>query len=272
MIDEETVLLLKIWFDEYVNTFYSTNFEYQRNIDLKAEHTKCVCKEILNIGKSLNLTKQDLCLAEIMALFHDIGRFEQYARYDTFSDAKSKNHALLGVKILKKTGVLNQFIKDNAVCDLIIRVISYHNRAYIPEKETDKCLFFSKLLRDADKLDIWRVVIEYYYRKDRTKNKAVELDLPDNPDVSDKICNALLSEKIAKTKDIKTLNDFKLLQMGWVYDINFTKTFQIIKQRHYIEKIFETVPQTEKTLNIYYKIYSYLDKKINLLQDIKVKK
>ncbi len=261
MIDDEKLLLLKTWFDNYVNKFHSANPEYQKNIYLKAEHTKLVCKEILNIGKSLNLTKQDLYLAKIMALFHDIGRFEQYARYNTFSDAKSENHALLGVKILKKTGVLNQFIKDDAVCDLIIKVISYHNQAYLSEKETDKCLFFSKLLRDADKLDIWRVVIEYYYRKDRTKNKAVELDLPDIPDISDKVCDALLAEKIAKTDDIKTLNDFKLLQMGWVYDVNFTKTFQIIKQRHYIEKIFKTVPQTEKMLNIYSKIHSYLDRK-----------
>ena len=77
MISQETVINLKSWFADYVKTFQSGDAEYQRNIDLKEEHTRRVCTEILDIGKSLALNKENLRLAEVIALFHDVGRFEQ---------------------------------------------------------------------------------------------------------------------------------------------------------------------------------------------------
>ncbi|MBL7226115.1 MAG: HD domain-containing protein [Desulfobacteraceae bacterium] len=45
-------------------------------MDLKADHTSRVCEAIVNIGRSLDLSREDLCLAEAAALLHDIGRFE----------------------------------------------------------------------------------------------------------------------------------------------------------------------------------------------------
>ena len=62
---------------------------------LKEKHSLRVCNEILNIGKNHNLTDNNLRLAEAMALFHDIGRFEQYTRYQTFVDKKSENHGVM---------------------------------------------------------------------------------------------------------------------------------------------------------------------------------
>ena len=50
-----------------------------------------------------------MVLAEIMALFHDIGRFEQYKQYRTFSDYRSEDHAALGVKVIKANRILNGF-------------------------------------------------------------------------------------------------------------------------------------------------------------------
>ncbi len=153
-IDSEKLTELKDWFTKYVHTFRCSDPDKQQNIDLKEGHTIRVCKEILTIGKQLGLNDDELRLAEIIALLHDVGRFEQYARYHTFTDGKSENHAELGVAIIKRSGMLNQF--DGAVNNLIIRSIQYHNRASLPDHESEVCLLFSKLLRDADKLDIWK--------------------------------------------------------------------------------------------------------------------
>ncbi|MBN2350648.1 MAG: HD domain-containing protein, partial [Bacteroidales bacterium] len=90
---------LQEWFINYVQTFYNRKTEIQQNIVLKKEHTHRVCKEIVAIGQELKLNNDELQLSEIIALLHDVGRFEQYARYRTFMDSKSENHAELGVKI-----------------------------------------------------------------------------------------------------------------------------------------------------------------------------
>ncbi|MFO7889923.1 MAG: HD domain-containing protein [bacterium] len=247
---------IKNWFCNYVQSFKHGDKKFQENIILKEKHTMRVCKEILLIGKQLALTDNELRLAKIMALLHDAGRFEQYARYNTFVDLQSEDHAKLGVEILKKYDVLNAF--DTFTKDLILRTIAYHNRAAIPENETDSCLFFSKLLRDADKLDIWKVVTDYYHRKDGSRNGAIELGLPDTPGISDKVYQDLMHKKIVDAHHINNLNDFKLLQIGWIFDINFTPTFQCIKKRCYLEMIRKVLPKSDKVQNIFDLIQQYL--------------
>ena len=71
---------LKIWFGAYIRRFSSEDPIVQENIDLKAEHTRRVCDAIKDIGASLSLKDEELCLAEMAALLHDLGRFEQFRR------------------------------------------------------------------------------------------------------------------------------------------------------------------------------------------------
>ena len=104
-INEKNVAHLKDWFSNYVQTFKHGDKDLQKNIILKEKHTTQVCKEILNIGEQLKLNDDELRLSEVIALFHDVGRFEQYTRYKTFVDRKSANHAELGIKILTKNKV-----------------------------------------------------------------------------------------------------------------------------------------------------------------------
>ena len=264
MINLESLSTLKTWFSDYVETFRSGDQEQDRNIDLKDEHTRRVCTEILDIGRSLRLNLEDLFLAELTALFHDVGRFEQYARYGTFSDRKSEDHAKLGVKILRKYDVLKGL--DPSTRELILKVISYHNRVEIPEGETEACVFFAKLLRDADKLDIWRVVTDYYRQVDGLRNGTIELGLPDGPEISDEVCADLKAGKIVRMRSMKTLNDFKLLQMAWIYDVNFPRTFEILRERGYMEMIRDALPQSEKVLEMYATIRSYLEEYIGQSQ------
>ena len=255
VLDEKTLLALKAWFERYVGTFESKNPEHQRNIDLKKDHTRRVCMEILNIGKSLGLSEGSLYLSEVIALFHDVGRFEQYARYGTFVDLKSEDHGALGVKVLRENLVLNCL--DRSTRDTVLRAIAYHNRVSLPDDETEECLFFTRLLRDADKLDIWRVVTDYYRNGERIG--IIELGLPDSPEISDDVCADLMAQKMVMVGHLTTLNDFKLLQMAWVYDVNFPITFHLIRERGYLEMIRDALPKSEKISKIYSMVQDYLN-------------
>lgn len=250
---------LKVWFSEYVRRFDSEDPLVQENMDLKADHTRRVCEAILEIGRSLDLSDEDLCLAEASAWLHDIGRFEQYSRYKTFADHKSENHAELGVKVIKTNRVLDRLDPGSAA--IILRAVKYHNRAALPVGEVERCLFFLKLLRDADKIDIWRVVTEYYRQAEHHRNPTIELDLPDVDRVSARVYDTLMNKKLVHMADLNTLHDFKLLQIGWIYDVNFPRTFQMVREKRYLETIRNTLPQESTRIReVYDRALAYLCK------------
>jgi hypothetical protein len=242
---------LKIWIENYVKRFASRDPNIQYALDLKQAHTGRVCEAILDIGRHEGLFGEDLRMAEASGLLHDIGRFEQFRKYKTFSDAHSENHALLGVEVIRKNKVLQSI--DSEKARIIIRAVKYHNRAVLPEGENGRDLFFMKLLRDADKVDIWHVVTDYYGDVHEGRNSTLELNLPDRPGISDSVCRSLLEGRIVQMEDLRTLNDFKLLQIGWIYDINFRRSFQIVRERAYLERIRDVLPKDSIRVEELYK-------------------
>lgn len=249
---------LKTWFADYVRRFESEDPDIQKNIDLKSEHTRRVCENILDIGRGLGLSSKDLFVAEAAALLHDIGRFEQYRRYRTFVDSKSEDHAALGVKIVRENEVLKGFESGSA--DTVLRAVACHNRLAVPADGDAQFLLILRMLRDADKIDIWRVVTEYYRRSDNSRNQAVELDLPDTGDISDSVYEALMAGRPARMADLRVLNDFKLLQIGWIFDLNFPRSFEIVRDTGYLEAIRDALPRGAKRVDdIYSKARKYLE-------------
>ena len=138
-LTENTVYNFRRWFISYINTFPSSDITMHHSFTLKKEHSLRVCKEILNLGNLLGMDFEGLLLAETAALFHDIGRFEQYYRYKTFVDGNSEDHANLGIMVLRENSIMN--VLERSTRDLILKTISYHNRLSIPEGESDTCPF-----------------------------------------------------------------------------------------------------------------------------------
>lgn len=233
---------LKNWFTGYTAGYRSKNANHDRAIRLKINHTQRVCRDIIMLARAMNLPENDLLLAETMGLFHDVGRFEQYAVYSTFSDIASENHARLGIRRIAKHKLLATFTLPEK--RLIAGAIAFHNAATLPLWKNSRQLFFIKLLRDADKLDIWKVVTDYYHENRGRRNTTIELDLPDEPQWSTEALEALHQGRIIRLQSLKTLNDFKLMQISWVFDLNFTPSFQALLDRGYISMIEAVLPGT----------------------------
>lgn len=254
--------LFRAWFDDYAASFETTDPDFNRNIILKSRHTRRVCGEIFGLGRALGLSDDDGRLAAVTALFHDLGRFEQYRRYRTFVDRKSANHAELGVEILRREGVLD--VLDDSLKGLIIDAVLYHNRAALPDHLDPRRHFFTRLLRDADKLDIWRVVTDYYGSKARGEhNETIELDLSDTPGVSSIICDQLINGETIRFESMKNLNDFKLLQVGWVYDINFIPTLQRLRTRGYLTRLRAVLPDSDEVRRVFRSVNERLEARLD---------
>lgn len=236
------LILLKKWFSDYCESFNSPNSEDQKNISLKIQHSCNVCRNIIQIADGQLSAQNEIVLAETIALFHDIGRFLQYAKYKTFNDGISVNHGKLGAEILEKEKLLVNLPEKEQ--ELIIHTVKFHNTFSVPSLKNPEMIFFMKLIRDADKLDIWRVFFEYYESSKDERSSVAAHGLPDSPGYSEKILSCIYKKKPASMEDVKTLNDFKLMQLSWVYDLNFKTTFKLLLERDYINKFISKLPQT----------------------------
>ena len=120
------------WFSGFCKSFYTADIGDQKNILLKEQHTFKVCENMIAIVKGLSLNDNYLMPAETVALFHDVGRFPQYARYKTFRDGISVNHGLLGAETLIGHKVLQNLPPEEQ--ELIIESVKFHNAFSVPKK------------------------------------------------------------------------------------------------------------------------------------------
>jgi len=263
MNSNKSITEYRKWFDDYVNQFIIDFPNLSENITIKADHCRKVHQEINGLVQKLNLNKDETFLAEIIGLFHDVGRFKQYVKYQTFSDSKSQNHSDLGVEVLKEYNILSDLSEDDQ--EIVYKSIINHSRAEILPNESEKVIFFSRLIRDADKLDIWRLITEYYMVKEQKENKTLELDLPNNDEISDEVFESILKKEVVLKESMKTLNDFKLLQIAWLFDLNFDYSVQQLNNKKYLDKIFDSLPVNHKINRIKKIVNDYLNEHIETL-------
>lgn len=140
-------------FKEYLKDYDTESGD----IKLKIVHTYGVIEKSEYIGKALNLKDEQIELSKLIALLHDIGRFEQRKTLKEFEDFKGLDHAEYGIKVLFEDGWIRKFINEEKYDSVIYEAIKNHNKYSIDEKLDGEALLQAKIIRDADKLDNFRV-------------------------------------------------------------------------------------------------------------------
>lgn len=239
MIDIEKA---KNVFKEYVKNYNPEDGK----IALKIGHILRVTEKSKKIAEDLELEEEEINLAELIGLLHDIGRFEQVRVYNTFYDRDSINHGEYGVKILFEDGLIRDFIKEDCYDGIIRKAILNHNRPKIEEGLTDRELLHSKIIRDADKLDIY-----YTLLTEKIENSYGCEDMSDEQ-ITDEIYREFKEEHMINYKNIKTNADMLVAHIAYVFDFYYNYSLNIVKENNYVEKIEEKVnlqdPQATKYL------------------------
>jgi hypothetical protein len=205
-------------------------------------------------GKRTERTNEAL-IAETAALYHDIGRFTQYARYKTFKDSISENHGRIGARVLSSEGTLERL--SGREQELITNTVRFHSAFSIPALQDAEKKFFLKLVRDSDKLDIWRVFIDYYNTDEKERTSAIGQELPDTPGYSRDVVACIHERKMASLSRLKNLNDFKITQLSWVFDLNFSSSFRLLLDRDYLQLIIAKLPQNDEIKKLSDTLHAY---------------
>ena len=263
MID---IIKAKKAFAEYVKNYDIENDK----IRLKVEHIERVSQTAKKLATKLELEDEDIKLAELIGLLHDIGRFEQLKQYNTFVDRNSINHGEFGVHVLfnKKDGIIRNFIEDKQYDDIIKKAILNHNKDVIdiPKDLTPRELLHTKVIRDSDKIDILNLLT--FEKKETAWEKA---DLSDDI-ISDEIYKEFMEQKRINYGHRKSSADILVSHFAYVFDFNFPESLELVRKRNYFEKIYNRFEFNNKdTMDKYKKIYKKVLEHIeNTLQNAKI--
>ncbi len=244
---------------------YLKNFDSQYGkIDLKIRHTYGVVKASEYIATKLDLSNEDIELAKLIALLHDIGRFEQIRQSDSFIDNKDMDHAILGNDILFKDNLIRSFIEDTQYDNIISKAILNHNRLSIEDGLSERELLHAKIIRDADKTDNFRVKAEEDFENiiDNSSKDILENDI-----ISENIFNNFMNSKIIVREDRKTYMDFWVSYIAFIFDYNYKFGLEYIKEMNYINIIvdrldYKNIDTKQKMEKIRKHALEFIDKRI----------
>lgn len=244
---------------------YTSQFKVaDKKVDVKIKHTYGVVKIAEYIARELGLSNEDVELAKLIGLLHDIGRFEQAVKYDNFEDYNTIDHAEYGVKLLFEDGLIRKFIKDDQYDTIIKKAVANHNKFEIEEVLNEKELLHAKIIRDADKTDNF---IVKQYQDFNSLFKSDEETVSEEK-ITDGVWREFLSEKTIISSHRKTNMDKWLSHLAWVYDYNFVPSLKYLKNNECIDKVidrleYKDIDTKEKMEYVRKATKEYIEKRIN---------
>ncbi len=218
-------------FRDYTNGYDLSNIK----ISLKISHTYRVADISVRIADSINADKS---FAWLLGLLHDIGRFEQIKRFDTFLDKNSIDHAEFGADILFQEGMINEYLtavdgitpEHRTIAEKAIRL---HNKLSLPSDLSDNERLYTELLRDADKADIYRVLTEPPF--DERNQRIRESDIP----AGEIIMRHVQEHKCVPKKYEQTEFETLVSRLCMTFDVNYSESRRIIIEQGYLKELLD---------------------------------
>lgn len=197
-------------FDSYVNQYDLKD----ALIKMKYRHSYRVAELARKLALELYYTTEQVLLAELIGLLHDIGRFEQIKKTSSFLDEKF-DHTSYGVDYLFEQGHIRNFITDTKYDEMIRQAILYHNKLELPDHIEKDSLEFVYLIRDANKIGIY-------------EQMAFSFAQTFDGNVSSKVRKDFLEEKPIRFEDVQTKADMVIYYFGYLFDLYYEESFDLL--------------------------------------------
>ncbi len=249
------------------------------------------------LSEALGLDGRMCGLAHLCAVYHDIGRFEQLRRYDTFLDHLSVDHAQMGCEVLRSGGFLDGLPEKDR--QMVLKAIANHNRLTVEGGLDEETLLLCRMLRDADKCDIFRVfatedprnttgvcaeeagqekisdavyeslmahrcIFRVFATEDPRNTTGVCAEEAGQEKISDAVYESLMAHRCVKKEERVSGLDIWVSFLGFLYDLNFPESLRIVRETSYYKKPFETLKIEDgethiRMENIFAEAEAYMD-------------
>ena len=227
---------------DYAGTFRTGHAAHDANVELKRDHCLRVMDEARMILDSLDLAPGHAAACHLAALYHDVGRFEQLRRFGTFNDSKSVDHGALGARVLGREPFLDALEPPRR--RLVRAATAVHNRRFFPRAMEPDAALATRVVRDADKLDIYPVMLAHL-EPGGPRDPVVVLDVTEHPErYTPSILEDVMAGRLADYRRMAWTNDFKLILLSWVHDLRFPATRRALARRGHVRTIMGSLPDT----------------------------
>lgn len=221
-------------FIEFIKNSYDIN---DKKVNHKLNHTFHVIENSKYLCDKLNLDDETKEIAMIIALLHDIARFNQAKELKSFrEDINNYDHATLGVKLLFEKNLIRNFIQLDKYDEVIKIAIANHSKYEVDfDNMNDEQILYSKIIRDADKLDSFRAK----YEEDVYTMANITKDEIENSMVSDNIYNDFMNEKTILSKDRKTPIDIWISYIAFIFGLYYKESLEYVNRLNYVNKLVD---------------------------------
>ena len=220
---------------------YAMNYDMnEKMIAFKYNHSYRVVHQAEEICRSLEMDTYERDVASLIALLHDIARFRQWTEYKTFSDKDSFDHGDVGVQILFDENEIKNYTVNKEDYDVIKKTIINHNKVEIDKSLNERELLHSKIIRDADKIDIL-----YSFSTD----KLIEIE-EDDEEISELVKDDFFKHRLVLKKDVISKNDKIIMMLSLIFDLNYNYSKDRIINEDYINKLYSHL-KNKKTFKPY---------------------
>lgn len=241
-------------FESYVKN-YDMN---DKDINYKYHHSYRVMENAKMIAK--DMPKEDQVLAEIIGLYHDIGRFYQDKKYDSFYDMATFDHGDYGAKIIVEENIINQIPIDKKYHKIIEKAIKNHNKYEIEQGLTEKELLHAKIIRDADKLDILTAKSKGITLKGEKDKKEENFNVRDS--IKEDFYNKKQIKMTKENTGNKTEVEIMLVYLAFIFDLNFKKSLEYLLENKILENLYNNLNKKENYKEYFDYINNYIKERI----------
>ena len=263
-------------FKEYVSHYNPENDK----VALKIAHTYRVAELCDRIAESIGLAGNDRDIAWLLGMLHDVGRFEQVKRFDSFMDADTVDHAKFGADLLfgpeegsnrlteeeRAEGPLIESYVPGLLTHperaMIERAIRVHNDFRIPEGLSDRDAMFCHIIRDADKVDIFRINLDF--PMENIYNCTTE-ELKNNP-VAAAVMQAVDEEHCVLRSVRETAVDQIVGHICLTYELVYPLSLRITMEQGYLDRLMNFASDNETArqqfVHIREKLGQYIERKL----------
>ncbi len=228
------------WFDGYLRAFADGRGALAPLLQLKVEHSRRVAAIMGGLGRDLGLARGEVAAAWTLGLLHDVGRFSQFAQFGTLNDRRSLDHGRRGAEVLEQHRILRGCAP--AERRRILAGVRHHNGRRLPGGLRAGELLFVRLIRDADKLDIFETLVAVCENGEVRRRPELVFNVPLDGPPSPAAAADLRAGRIVSYAHVRSLADFFLTMLSWVYDLNFSATCRRLAERGLLEKILAALP------------------------------
>ncbi|MDF7801176.1 HD domain-containing protein [Pontiellaceae bacterium B1224] len=233
---------IKFWFTNYTKSF-AIERKLNPVLQLKVDHCQRVADNSRQLAEDMGWNATEANRAEALGWLHDVGRFSQFTEFGTFMDSAAINHGERGWEIVRESGILPTLAPEERA--VLLDGIRYHNAKNEPDHLAEVSRPFLKLIRDADKLDIYRIVLDSIeadgFQELPNMLPQIVLQGPVSPDV---LCQ-ILKHRSCSTEAVRSLADFLMMQLCWIYDLNYPVSFQLVSERNIIGRFEQLLPENQ---------------------------